>query len=187
MPIRLFVGNLPYDVTEAELREFFSAVGPLSYVYLPTDRETGKLRGFAFIEFNDRAHTEEAIRSFNNLMFKGRPLVVKEARVKEDRPRAGASSRSSLPRPNPTAKPNTAGLPTHGGEMDRGFGSDVAPRRSRSKAKSGPKSERGPKGPMREVARGRFFGGDEEDSYDDESSGENFASRVSDSEGEGDV
>ena len=187
MLIRLFVGNLPYNVTETELREFFSAVGSLSYIYLPVDRETGKLRGFAFIEFSDPAHTEAAIRSLNNHLFKGRPLVVREARVKEDRPRPGAPSRPSLYRPNPAAKPTANGPPIRGGEADRGFSPDVLPRRSRSKTKSGPKSERGPKGPMREVARGQFFGGDEEDSYDDELSGENFASRVSDSEGEDDV
>ncbi|MGH9831808.1 MAG: RNA recognition motif domain-containing protein, partial [Blastocatellia bacterium] len=55
MPVRIFVGNLPYNTTEAELREHFSAVGPLTYVSLPTDRETGQPRGFAFLEFNDRA------------------------------------------------------------------------------------------------------------------------------------
>jgi len=47
MPVRLFVGNLSYDATEAELREHFSAAGSPSYVYLPTDRESGRPRGFA--------------------------------------------------------------------------------------------------------------------------------------------
>ena len=60
MPVSLFVGNLPYNATEGELRELFSAVGALLNVYLPTDRESGKLRGFAFIEFSERAHAEEA-------------------------------------------------------------------------------------------------------------------------------
>lgn len=186
MPVRLFVGNLPYNATEAELRELFSAVGSLAYIYMPANRETGKPRGFAFIEFNNPAHAQEAIRSFNDRLFNGRPLVVKEARDKEDRPRSGAPSRSSAPRPNPIAKPIDAGLPASGAEMDRGFGPDAAPRRNRSKAKGGPRPERGPKGPMREVVRGQFFGEDEDDSYDDELSGENFASRVSDSEGEND-
>ena len=55
MPVRLFVGNLPYEASEAELREHFSAVGPLSSVFLPVDRETGRPRGFAFVEFADTA------------------------------------------------------------------------------------------------------------------------------------
>ena len=69
MAVRLFVGNLPYSATEAALRELFSAVAPLSYIYLPIDRETGKPRGFAFVEFGDRSQAEEAIRRFNNQLF----------------------------------------------------------------------------------------------------------------------
>ena len=107
MAVRLFVGNLPYDATEADLREHFSAVGPLSYVYLPTDRETGKPRGFAFIEYADRAQAEEAIRRFNNQLLKGRPIAVNEARAKEDRPRTGAPpTRSFEPRPAWGAEPS---------------------------------------------------------------------------------
>ena len=49
MGVRLFVGNLPYSATETALREHFSAIGPLSYVYLPIDRDSGKPRGFAFV------------------------------------------------------------------------------------------------------------------------------------------
>src|SRR6267143_6326025 len=86
MAVRLFVGNLPYSATEAALREHFSSIGPLSYIYLPMDRETGKPRGFAFVEFSDRAHAEDAIRRFNNQPFMGRPLAVNEAREREDRP-----------------------------------------------------------------------------------------------------
>jgi hypothetical protein len=58
MAVRLFVGNLPYDVTEAELRAHFAAIGPLSYLSLATDRDTGKPRGFAFVEFSARADAE---------------------------------------------------------------------------------------------------------------------------------
>ena len=66
MTVRLFVGNLPYDVTEAELRAHFTAMGPLSSLALPTDRDTGKPRGFAFVEFRERTDAEEAIRRLNN-------------------------------------------------------------------------------------------------------------------------
>jgi hypothetical protein len=70
--------------------------------------------------------------------------------------------------------------------MGRNFGPDAQPRRSRGKTRSGPKSERAPKGPMREVVRGQFFGGDDDDSYDDDLSGDNFASRVSEFDNEDD-
>src|SRR2546425_6618223 len=99
MPVRLFVGNLPYNATEAELREHFSEVGPISYLSLPTDRETGQPRGFAFVEFNDQAQAEEAIRRFNNQLFKGRPIAVNEARARDSSPRASISTRPSVSRP----------------------------------------------------------------------------------------
>ena len=71
MAVRLFIGNLPYDVTEAELRAHFAAVGPLASLALPTDRDTGRPRGFAFVEFRDRADAEEAIRHLHNQAVQG--------------------------------------------------------------------------------------------------------------------
>jgi RNA recognition motif-containing protein len=79
MPVRLFVGNLSYDATEAELREHFGTIGPVTYCYLPTDRETGRPRGFAFVEYGDDKHAQDAIARLNNQAFRGRPLAVKEA------------------------------------------------------------------------------------------------------------
>src|SRR2546425_12454034 len=103
MPVRLFVGNLPYDATEGEIRAHFSSVGNLSYVSIPLDRETGKKRGFAFVEFADEKQAQEAIRQFNNQPFKGRPLAVNEARAREAGPRppmcAGGGFRPAGPRP----------------------------------------------------------------------------------------
>src|SRR6266705_2340756 len=93
LPVRLFVGNLPYDVTEVELRAHFTAIGPLSSLALPTDRDTGKPRGFAFVEFRERADAEDAIRRLNNQVFKGRPLAVSEARPRD------AHAPASAPRP----------------------------------------------------------------------------------------
>src|SRR5499426_4486759 len=87
MSVRLFVGNLPYEATEDEIRQHFSPVGNLSYVSIPLDRETGKKRGFAFVEFADAQQAQAAIRQFNNQPFKGRPLAVNEARAKEPGPR----------------------------------------------------------------------------------------------------
>jgi RNA recognition motif-containing protein len=101
LAVRLFVGNLAYSTTEADLRTYFGAVAPPSQVVLPVDRETGRPRGFAFVEFIDRAHAEQAIKQFNGQPYNGRPLAVSEARAREDRgpggPRPGGYS--SGPRP----------------------------------------------------------------------------------------
>ena len=78
---RLFIGNLSYDVTEAELQAHFAAIGPLASLALAMDRTTGKPRGFAFVEFRDQADAEEAIRRLNTQLFKGRPLAVSVARA----------------------------------------------------------------------------------------------------------
>ena len=102
MAVRLFVGNLAYSTTEADLRTYFGAVAPPSQVVLPVDRETGRPRGFAFVEFIDRAHAEQAIKQFNGQPYNGRPLAVSEARAREDRgpggpPRPGGYSTGPRP------------------------------------------------------------------------------------------
>ena len=103
MAVRLFVGNLSYSTTEADLRTYFGAVAPPSQVVLPVDRETGRPRGFAFVEFIDRAHAEQAIQQFNGQPFNGRPLAVSEARAREDRGPGGpprpAATRPARDRP----------------------------------------------------------------------------------------
>ncbi len=93
MAVRLFVGNMPYGATEADLRTHFAAVGAPSQVVIPVDRETGRPRGFAFVEFLDRAIAEQAIERFNQQPFMGRSLSVSEARPREPggfRPSGGA-------------------------------------------------------------------------------------------------
>jgi len=79
LAVRLFVGNLSYTTTEADLRAYFGTVAPPSHVVLPVDRETGRPRGFAFVEFLDRAQAEQAIQKFHGQLFNGRPLSVSEA------------------------------------------------------------------------------------------------------------
>ena len=150
MAVRLFVGNLPYDVTEAELRAHFAAIGPLSYLSLATDRDTGKPRGFAFVEFSARADAEDAIRRLNHQAFKGRPLAVNEARPRD------APAPASVPRPPTAADPST--------DAGRDFGPDAAPRRRRPPAKRAAPAERGPKRPMYKRAPGpvRFSTGDDD-------------------------
>lgn len=111
MAVRLFVGNLSYTTTEADLRAYFGAVAAPSQVVLPVDRETGRPRGFAFVEFLDRGNAETAIQRFNGQIFNGRPLAVSEARAREDRgpggggfggPRPGGPGGFSGPRPGGT-------------------------------------------------------------------------------------
>lgn len=184
MANRLFVGNLPYNVTEAELREHFSTIGPVSYISIPTDRETGRPRGFAFLEFKDRAQAEEAIRCFNNQAFKGRNLAVNEARARDDRPQASATPRHSISKPNPISAPNTANQPDN--EPNRNFGPDASPHRNRSKAKGGLKSERVSRGPMREVVRGQVFFDDDDDDEDDYDDAETSDDSSSGHEGDAD-
>lgn len=190
MGIRLYVGNLPFNVTEAELRELFSTIGQLSYLSIPTDRESGKQRGFAFVEFKDRAEADEAIRRFNNQSFQGRFLSVSEARARDESRRGAAPTRPS--RPASTAGTDPADPPSN--KPNRNLGPDAPSRHGRSRAKSEFRSERGPKGPMREVVRGQFFGeGDDDDeeedgdyndyeNYDGETDEENLDAGVSDPE-----
>jgi RNA recognition motif-containing protein len=187
MSIRLFVGNLAYQATEAELRELFSAVGPLSYVHLPTDRESGRPRGFAFVEFAEPAQAEEAIRRFNQQPFQGRPLAVNEARARELGPDVKRNP-SARPSPAPTdraTKPDVAEprLPRRNGPS-RHVDPDAAPRGQRTPTNRRQKSERGPRGPIRERISGQFFGGDEDDADNDAWREGNVARRLSDSERE---
>ena len=86
MAVRLFIGNLPYGASEADLRAHFAAVAEPSHVVMPVDRETGRPRGFAFVEFVDREKAEEVIKRFDAQPFQGRNLAVSEARAREDRP-----------------------------------------------------------------------------------------------------
>jgi RNA recognition motif-containing protein len=185
MAVRLFVGNLPYDATESEIREHFSQIGPLSFVSLPTDRETGKLRGFAFVEYGDPAHAQSAISRFDGQIFRGRRLAVNEARERE------RGARPAAPPPRPPrfdSGPGPASAqPAPGGPRGTpNFGPDAAPKRTRKKPKKGPDPERRPKRPIPEITRGQYLGGDfdQEEEIEDDSVEDNFASRVSGDEDE---
>jgi RNA recognition motif-containing protein len=162
LAVRLFVGNLSYSTTEADLRTYFGAVAPPSQVVLPVDRETGRMRGFAFVEYQDRAHAEQAIQRFNGVAFNGRPLAVSEARAREDRgpggpprpmgaptgPRPGGFS-GGPPRPfDPSAPPAPRG--------SRNFGPDAKPQRG-TNAKAKKKEAERPRGPIPLKATGRSF------------------------------
>ena len=79
----MFVGNLSYDTTQSDLKDLFSEVGQVVEIFLPTDRSTGRPRGFAFVELADQASALEAIEKLNGQELKGRSLLVSQA---EDRP-----------------------------------------------------------------------------------------------------
>ena len=158
MAVRLFVGNLSYATTEADLRAYFGTVAPPSHVVLPVDRETGRPRGFAFVEFPERAQAEQAIQKFNGQVFNGRSLSVSEARAREDRgpgprpggfsgPRPGGFSQPRpggyVPRPtDPAAAPGAPGAAAR----SRNFGPDAKPQRGNKNAKK--KDDQRPRGPI---------------------------------------
>jgi cold-inducible RNA-binding protein len=81
----LFVGNLPFTATEDELRDLFSAFGEVQQVRIMTDRDTGKSRGFAFVEIADDEAAAKAISDLNGKEFGGRALTINEARPKPER------------------------------------------------------------------------------------------------------
>jgi RNA recognition motif-containing protein len=172
----LFIGNLPYAASEAELREHLSSVGEPAQVVLPVDRETGRPRGFAFVDYTDRGVAEEAIRRFNLQPFKGRPLAVSEARPREERPPGARPGGFSGPRPGggPPAgggfggprpggfsgpRPvDSGGAPA--GPRGRNFGPDAPPKNKRKPPRKD--SDRGPKGPIKERPVGRLYDADED-------------------------
>ncbi len=154
MSVRLFVGNLPYQATDAELREHFSAVAQPSQIVMPVDRETGRPRGFAFVDFADRPIAEEVIRRFDGQPFRGRPLAISEARGREERP--APRPYGGPPPPRPDAGP-AAPAPRPAGRV---FGPDAPPRRARPLKRH--KGEQRPKGPIKERPTSRLFDVDEE-------------------------
>ena len=81
---KLFVGNIPHSATEAELRTLFEPHGAISQVSIVTDRDTGRSRGFAFVEMTDSAEAEKAIAALNGTELGGRALNINEARPKTD-------------------------------------------------------------------------------------------------------
>ena len=80
---KLYVGNLPFSVTETELRELFGRHGSVDSVNVITDRETGRPRGFAFVEMTEPSAATDAIRALDGTQFGGRALKVNEAQDKQ--------------------------------------------------------------------------------------------------------
>jgi len=190
LAVRLFIGNLPYGASEADLRAHFAAIAEPSHVVMPVDRETGRPRGFAFVEFIERAVAEEVIKKFDAQPFQGRPLAVSEARAREDRGPRPPGSGGFAPRPGGGGfggprpggggfggprpggpggfgpRPGPGGPPTGPGGRDRSanFGPPAPPRRLRGK--KGQQQEHKPRGPIKERSGGRIYAVDDLDDDD---------------------
>jgi cold-inducible RNA-binding protein len=89
--MKLFVAGLPYDLDDAELEEIFEKFGPVVSAKVAIDKETGKSKGFAFVEMKNREEGQEAIESLNEISLGKKPLVVKEAEERSGPPRGGGS------------------------------------------------------------------------------------------------
>jgi cold-inducible RNA-binding protein len=183
LAVRLFIGNLPYSASEADLRSHFAPIAEPSHVVMPVDRETGRPRGFAFVEFADRAVAEEVIRKFDAQPFQGRNLAVSEARAREDRPpprppgqggfapRPGGGGFGPRPGgggfggPRPGGggfgpRPGPGGPPGPGGrDRSANFGPPAPPRRLRGK--KGTQQDHKPRGPIKERTGGRIYAVDD--------------------------
>jgi len=85
----IFVGNLSFNTTEDELRQAFEAYGAVERVSILTDRDTGRSRGFGFVEMASNEDGEKAIAAMNGAQLGGRTINVNEARPKADRPSGG--------------------------------------------------------------------------------------------------
>jgi RNA recognition motif-containing protein len=189
----LFVGNLSYSTTESDLRAYFGGVAPPSQIVVPVDRETGRPRGFAFVEYPERSQAEAAIQRFNGQVFNGRPLAVSEARAREDRgPRP-----SGPPGPRPGGFSSAPPSSSYGGQRPfespgapaaqrtRNFGPDAKPQRAGAKGKK--KDNDRPRGPIPMKNTGRSF--TLEDDSPDETTPDidDFATSRPDADDEGDA
>ncbi len=93
----IYIGNLSYRATEPDLRAVFTDYGEVTRVVLPTDRESGRMRGFAFVDLADEAHEDNAISELDGAEWMGRQIRVNKAKPKEDnRPRGGSVRKSDF-------------------------------------------------------------------------------------------
>jgi RNA recognition motif-containing protein len=190
LAVRLFIGNLPYGASEADLRAHFAAVAEPSHVAMPVDRETGRPRGFAFVEFAERTVAEEVIRKFDSQPFQGRPLAVSEARAREDRPPRPPGGGGFAPRPGgggggfggprPSGggfggprpggggfggpRPGGGGFggpPTGPGGRDRSANFGPPAPPKRLRGKKTAQQEHKPRGPIKERSGGRIYAVDD--------------------------
>jgi cold-inducible RNA-binding protein len=95
MATKLFVAGLPYALKESDLEAAFAAVGTVASVKIITDRETGKSRGFGFVEMDSDEEAKEAIKQLDGSDMQGRSIAVSEAKPKEEKSRGSGSFRTN--------------------------------------------------------------------------------------------
>lgn len=91
--MNLYVGNLAYSVTESDLRAAFEAFGAVDRASVITDRDSGRSKGFGFVEMPNNSEADAAIKGLNETALDGRNIKVNEARPRENRPRGGGGGR----------------------------------------------------------------------------------------------
>ena len=96
MSKKLYIGNLPYSITETTLRELFTPAGQVDSVSIITDRDTGRPKGFAFVEMADDAAAKQAISLVNGKSIENRTITVAEARPQESRGGGGGGGRGGF-------------------------------------------------------------------------------------------
>ena len=92
--MKIYVGNMSFDTSETEVRKAFEAHGQVDSVTIIMDRDTGRPKGFGFVEMSNDAEAKKAIEALNGKDFKGRTLNVNEARPRADGPRGGGGGGS---------------------------------------------------------------------------------------------
>lgn len=110
MAMKLFVGNLPFSATDADLQSMFSQVGEVESANVIMDKFTGRSRGFGFVEMTNMDEGQAAVERFNGYEMQGRPLTVNQAKPQE--PRAGGGGR-------PGGGGGRGGFNRGGGDRDR--------------------------------------------------------------------
>jgi RNA recognition motif-containing protein len=93
--MNVYVSNLSFNVQDEDLREFFAPYGEVTSAKIINDRETGKSRGFGFVEMSDDAAAKKAIAELDGATVEGRAIKVMEAKPKEDKPRGGGGFRGN--------------------------------------------------------------------------------------------
>jgi len=91
--MKIYVGNLNYKTTHQSIQDLFAQHGQVEEVYIPTDRETGRVRGFAFVTMPNDEEAQAAINALQNAQLDGRPLRINEARPREDGGGGGGGGR----------------------------------------------------------------------------------------------
>ena len=121
--ISIYIGNLPYDATEDQVVELFKPYGEVNRAALVKDRETGRLRGFGFVEMPNDDEARKAVEALSGKDYKGRPLTVNEARNRSAQRNSANLSRSAN---KDDAVEEDAPSDDHDSESSGGYSNDLS-------------------------------------------------------------